>query len=101
MYFVLSGSIGIGYSLVSGGLSKKQYRIGKKAKAATLICDHYVLNNIKSEFLYLVIKPIETLALTKKFLFKQVFPKYPEICLEMRDEAHVRYRILIHKPIVT
>ena len=48
MYFILSGSVGIGYSLISNGVSKKPYKIAKKLKAECLICDHYVVNNAKS-----------------------------------------------------
>lgn len=46
-----------------------------------MICDHYVVNNVKCEFLYIVTKPVNCFALTKKFLLKEIFPKYPEIAL--------------------
>ena len=51
----------------------------RKVKASCLICDHEVLNNVRSEFIYIATKPIDTYALKKKFLIKDVFPKYPEI----------------------
>ena len=58
MYFMLAGTVGIGYSLMFSGVNKKPFRIAKKVKATTLICDHAVVNNLRSEFLYIVIKPI-------------------------------------------
>ncbi len=79
MYFMVEGVVGIAYSLISNGISKKQYKIAKKMKNDCIICDHYLVNNLKSQFIYIVIKEIKSFALTKKFLIKGVFPKYPEI----------------------
>lgn len=79
MYFVLEGSIGIGYSLISNGITRKQYKIAKKFKADCIICDHYVVNNQKSQFIYMALKEVKSFALNKKFVLKEIFPKYPEI----------------------
>jgi hypothetical protein len=48
MYFILEGIVGIGYSLIANGISRKQYKIAQKLKSDVLICDHYVVNNMKS-----------------------------------------------------
>lgn len=48
MYFILEGTVAIGYSLIANGISRKQYKIAKKLKSECLICDHYVVNNQKS-----------------------------------------------------
>lgn len=45
MYFVIEGQVGIGYSLIANGISRKQFRIAKKIKSDCIICDHYVANN--------------------------------------------------------
>ena len=100
LYLIVEGLIGVGYSLIANGISRKQHRIAKKMKADCLICDHYVVNNHKSQFLYLVIKEVKTFALTKKFLLKEVFPKYPEIANQIKAESMLRYRRNIQKQVV-
>jgi len=68
MYFILQGSVGIGYGILARGPSQRQQKIALKLKAPCLICEHYVLNQVKSEFIYSVIRPIQCYALTKKFM---------------------------------
>jgi hypothetical protein len=48
LYFVIDGVVGIAYSLISNGLTKKQFKVGKKLKADCIICDHYVVNRVRS-----------------------------------------------------
>lgn len=99
MYFILGGSVGIGYSLISNGVTKKPYKRAKKLRAPCLICDHYVVNNAKSQFVYLVVKDIKCFALTKKFLTKSVFPRHPDIASSIKAESLLRYKRHIQKPI--
>ena len=40
---------------------------------------HYVLNHVKSEFMFIAMKPIQAYAMTKRFIHNNIFPKYPEI----------------------
>jgi len=54
MYFILEGHIAIGYSLIANGILRKQYKIAKKMKSECLICDHYVVNNQRSQYIYFV-----------------------------------------------
>ena len=79
MYFGIEGKVGVGFTLNGRRLDSKQYKIGKYFKKYFLLCDHYVLNNKRCEFLYLVMSPVKCFALSKKFIHKQIFPKYPEI----------------------
>ena len=79
MYFIVDGTVGIGYSLIANGIMKKQYKIAKKMKNDCIICDHYIVNKLKSQFIYMAVKEIKSFALTKKFLLKEIFPRYPEI----------------------
>jgi len=93
MYFVTEGVIGIAFSLIANGFTNKQYSIGKRLSMnqigpqlntnptqGHLICDHYVVNQCKSQFIYMaLIKDVKCFALTKKSLHEDVFPKYPEI----------------------
>ena len=47
----------------------------------------------------MVLKPIKCFALTKKFLLREIFPKYPEIAAEMKADALLRYRKSLKNPI--
>ncbi|CDW87085.1 cation channel family protein [Stylonychia lemnae] len=99
MYFIVEGQIGIGYSLIANGISRKQYKIAKKIKSDCIICDHYVANCQKSQFIYIVIKEVKSFALTKKFLQKEIFPKYPEIAFQIKADSLLRYKRNIHKQV--
>ena len=86
MYFFTEGIIGVGFTLVSkpNGMKNSSHSIAKKLVAGpnqqTIVCDHYVVNDCKSQFIYITIsKETKGFALTKEFLHKTVFPKYPEI----------------------
>ena len=52
MYFVTEGIIGVGYCLADKGLREDNVSIGKKLVHPVLICDHYVMNDLKSQFIY-------------------------------------------------
>ncbi len=78
MYFVLEGKIGIGYTLAGRGRSKQSKKLAKYFKGEFFICEHYVVNNRRCEYLFLVVKSVKCFALSKTF-FKKIFDKYPEI----------------------
>jgi hypothetical protein len=101
MYFCLEGKVGIGFSMFARAFESKQFRVSKTLKKNFIICDHYVINNRRSEFLYQVIKPVKCFALTKKFLHNKIFPKYPDIASEMKAESLMRYRRNLKVPITS
>ena len=92
MYFVEEGIIGIAFSLIANGFAQANYSIGKRLISGLnptachnqqqnhLICDHYVLNNCKCQFIYMALdREVRAFALVKSHLHEEVFPKYPEI----------------------
>lgn len=87
MYFIQEGCVGIGYYLLSQGLSKQQYHLGIEVRNSSYICDYYVCHNKKSEFIYICIENIEAIALSKKYLLDYLFPKYPQICFKIKQNA--------------
>lgn len=91
MYFIINGVFGIGFSQNNRGINDQNYHISKEENGPFLICDHYVVNNCKSQFLYLAIEDVSALALSKKFLFEQVFSKYPDITAKIKDESRKFY----------
>lgn len=73
MYFCLSGKIGVGYTLIYQG---KNYKISKYFSNNFIIFDHYILNNKRSEFLYIVFEPIKCFGISKKFLKNKIYPTF-------------------------
>jgi len=53
--------------------------------------DYYIVFNTASEFLYLAIKEVEAFSLSKKFLMRKVFPKFPGILKGMKEDIKFRY----------
>lgn len=69
--------------------------------APQLICDHYVVNRCKSQFIYMAYnKECKGYCLTKQFLHTEVFPRFPEIYQKMQDETLRQYQKNIFKPIM-
>jgi potassium voltage-gated channel Eag-related subfamily H protein 8 len=91
MYFIMGGTVGIGYYLFSQGLSKEQIKIGIFMKENTFICDYNVCNNKKNEFVILAVQEVKAFALSKKFLVGKIFHKYPEIGQEIKEQSFYRY----------
>ena len=91
MYFIMEGCVGIGYYLMSQGLSKKQFKIGIQRHKFTTICDYYVTFNKNSEFIYLVQSNVQAISLSKRFLLSEVFVKYPRHAHKIKVKAEQRY----------
>lgn len=70
MYFIIEGTVGIGYYIFSQGLSKTQYKLGIYMKDNSFICDYYVCNNKKSEFIFISVSEVKAFALSKRFLLQ-------------------------------
>lgn len=85
LYIALEGKVGVGFSVMGGGLkhshtveSSKQYRLTKYFKRKFVILDYYTLCNKKSEFIFIVMKPVKCYALSRKFMLKKIESKYPK-----------------------
>lgn len=92
MYFIIEGTVGIGYYIFSQGLSKTQYKLGIYMKDNSFICDYYVCNNKKSEFIFISVSEVKAFALSKRFLLQQIFVKYPEIAADIKEQSFNRYK---------
>jgi hypothetical protein len=72
---VTEGVVNIGFRHVTGniGTGNDLFVIAKKLPAgpkySTIICDHYVINDCKSQFCYIAGVELKCFALTKKFMF--------------------------------
>ena len=99
MYFCLEGIVSVGYFFGSGRKTKHDFKAVKKFVQMFIICDHYVVNNLRCEFVFKCEKAVKCFALTKKFLLKNIFKKYPEIANEIKANAHARYQKYLKRPI--
>jgi potassium voltage-gated channel Eag-related subfamily H protein 8 len=92
MYFIMEGIVGIGYYLMTQGLSKSQYKLGIYMKSKSFICDYYVCFNQKSEFIFMIVQDVKAFSLQKKFLLHEIFPKYPIIAAQIKKNSKDRYK---------
>ena len=79
LYMIQDGFIGIGFSLVGNSITGRSYIISKKQEGNQIICDHYVINKRKCQFLYMVLEYTRSFALSAKFLHGHLFPKSQSI----------------------
>lgn len=73
MYFCLEGVVSIGYFFDLRNSTKNEFQAVRKFVHQFILCDHYVVNNCRCEFVYMVDMPVKCFALTKKFLLKNIF----------------------------
>ena len=52
MYLIKSGTVGIGFYLLTQDMARRSYKIGIVVKDGFPIGDYYVLNNKKSQFVF-------------------------------------------------
>ena len=69
-------------------------KLGVFVHEGAFICDYYACCDRRSEFVYVAAgqTPVCGFTLGKRFLLKELFPKYPEESKEIRSQSLVRYR---------
>ena len=61
-------------------------------KENSFICDYYVCNNKKSEFIFLAYTEVKAFSLSKRFILTSIFPKYPDIASKIKEQSYYRYK---------
>lgn len=64
-----------------------------------MICDHYVINKKKSQFIYKALDDSRGFALKRNYLHNVVFAKFPDFQLYVSSKAFNYYKYWIYKPI--
>jgi len=100
MYFIQEGMVGIGYYLMTQGLSSKYYHLEIKEGQNKCICDYYVCFNRKSEFIYMAVEDVKAITLSKEFLVDYIFQKYPLIAYKIKEGSQYRYFKNIRKVVM-
>lgn len=100
MYFIMTGTVGVGYHMYQQPLEKSRYRVTTKIGCNSFFGDYYLCNNIKSEFVYAAVSDVEAFALNKNFMLGKIFPKYPEIYREIKDDSRYRYMTSVKDMII-
>ena len=62
--------------------------------------DYQVIASKRAEFLVVALERLQCYAISKSFLFKTVFRKFPGLHSEMQAEAFVKYQRTIRKPCI-
>jgi len=100
MYFIQSGEIQIGYHMYQQPLERDRYMLTHKLGSNSFFGDYYICHNKKAEFVHIATTEVEAFALSKKFLMRKVFPNYPQIYKEIRDDSKYRYNSQIKDEIM-
>lgn len=61
-------------------------------KENSFICDYYVCNNKKSEFIFIAVADVKAFSLSKRFILTNIFPKYPDIASKIKSDSYNRYK---------
>jgi hypothetical protein len=97
MYFIVSGSVGVGYHQYQQPLDQQRYTLPHTIGQNSFFGDYYLCNNLTSEFVHACISEVEAFALSKSFMFSKIFPKYPEIYKEIKEDAKIRYTTSVNQ----
>ena len=100
MYFITQGQVGIGYHMYQQPLEKKRFETTHFLGSNSFFGDYYLCHNTKAEFVHVATTEVEAFALSKKFLMRKVFPKYPDIYREIKDDSKYRYNSSIKDEIM-
>ena len=79
-------------------MSKKGILVAMKKMGFGYIGDYYVMASKRSQFYYVALTTVHAFALTKQFMFKQLFKKFPGLHSEMMAESFARYVREVRKP---
>ena len=81
-------------------LEKKRFETTHFLGSNSFFGDYYLCHNTKAEFVHVATTEVEAFALSKKFLMRKVFPKYPDIYREIKDDSKYRYNSSIKDEIM-
>jgi hypothetical protein len=70
---------------------KRGILIAEKRVGCSYIGDYYALAHKRSEFHFVALSRVHTFSITKRFLFKTLFKKFPELHMMMLSDAFARY----------
>lgn len=93
MYFITKGFIGFGYTYWGGKYGQTPLTIAKKQKGAQILLDHYVVNRKRSNFIYIALEDVHCYALTRKFMYNNIFTKYQNYFRVIQSESLRRYNV--------
>ena len=100
MYFIMQGQVRIGYVMYQQPLEMDRMFLAVELRDNCFFGDYYICNNTKAEFVHVAVSEVQAFALSKKFLMRKVFPKYPVIFREIKDDSKYRYSSNIKDPVM-
>lgn len=97
MYFLISGKVGICYSLP--GTNEELVKFPKIMYAGSYIGDYYVTSGRKCEFWYIALTEIRAWCLKWGFV-QDIFKKFPTQGEQIKVQSFVWHKNIIWKPLV-
>jgi len=93
MYFISVGQVAIGFTNYLSGseMHRKNYKLTYMMQADQYFGDFYLTQNLKSEFLYIAHTNVEAFSLSKKFLMRRIFSKFPDTFKRIKNDAEEYY----------
>ena len=79
-------------------MTERGILVAKKRTGQGYFGDYYIFASKRSEFHYVALTEVKTFALTKSFIFKELFKKFPGLQGEMLAESFSRYLREIRRP---
>merc|ERR1712060_524369 len=116
IYFIVAGEWAIGYNSHENNakaffdeeaeylpgqedIREKKIMIAKHYKGYGYIGDYYVFASKRSEFDFMAITDVQSYAIPKHFMFKNIFSKFPGLHSEMLAESFSRYIKEFRRPV--
>lgn len=88
-------------SIPPSDVSRRHLIRAKLSPKPNYIGDYYCINQKKANYTYVAWNStVLAFALSKKFLYKSIFEKYPQLLTDMKGSSFLRYTYEFKKPIV-
>lgn len=114
IYFILKGEWGVAFNsflpeqverhdldedLISPpDMMRHGYLLAQRHNTCSYVGDYYCFAGQRSEFHYVALSVVETYALSKEFMIKKIFSKFPGLHKDMLADAFCRYLKDFRKP---
>lgn len=100
MYFVIEGTIGVGFSLIQPGIMNNNYMYSQKQKGRSMIGGHYVINKQRSQFIYAAVDNTVAYGIKASHLHQTIFSEFQEFYSRVKSSTYNYYKHWVYRPIM-
>lgn len=98
MYFFQTGQIGIAINQLSQKSSSGFFQVVQRRNGHQLIADHYIINNKRSNFIYIALESCHGYGISKKYVHS-ILDSYPDEKGSIRARTYRHYMQHTYKPV--